>query len=120
MPATQAAKAPDHASGAFVVPATARPRPAARPAAHRPLVGGREQARWRGARRGGCRATADSRERFYGAIFPGYGLAWRLVLAGIEVVLPPLFFWLARKPPRPRPGVHVTQPTWDDGRHTSS
>jgi hypothetical protein len=80
--------------------------------------------------------TVDSRERYYGAIFAGYGLAWiwaarqrpvpavvvrwlagifllgavgrilSLILVGVpqvfqvvltvmEVVLPPLFFWLA-------------------------
>ena len=81
-------------------------------------------------------ATVDSRERYYGAIFLGYGLAWvwaarqrpvpatvvrwlagvfllgavgrlislavagppqafQVVLTVIEIVLPPLFFWLA-------------------------
>jgi Domain of unknown function (DUF4345) len=84
----------------------------------------------------GAGATVDSRERFYGAIFGGYGLAWlragrqsptdptevrwlagifllggagRLlslartgrphwfqdVLTGVELALPPVFFWLA-------------------------
>ncbi len=84
---------------------------------------------------GSAGATVDSRERFYGAIFAGYGLAWiwaarqspvpskavrwlagifllggigrllsmvihgrpqwfQLVLAVIELVLPPLYFWL--------------------------
>ncbi|MEV4738913.1 DUF4345 domain-containing protein [Streptomyces sp. NPDC049555] len=81
-------------------------------------------------------ATVDSRERFYGAIFMGYGLAWihvarqspiparavrwlagllllggagrllsllshgsphwfQVVLTGTELLLPPLFLWLA-------------------------
>lgn len=81
-------------------------------------------------------ATVDSRERYYGAIFIGYGLAWvwtarqrpvparavrflagifllgavgrvisvvergwphwfQTVLTGIELALPPVFFWLA-------------------------
>ena len=81
-------------------------------------------------------ATVDSRERYYGAIFLGYGLAWvwaarqrpvpasavrwlagifllgaagrllslalvgppqvfQVVLTVVEVVLPPVFFWLA-------------------------
>lgn len=85
---------------------------------------------------GSAGATVDSRERFYGAIFAGDGLAWiwaarqspvpskavrwlagifllggigrllsmvihgrpqwfQLVLAVIELVLPPLYFWLA-------------------------
>jgi hypothetical protein len=84
----------------------------------------------------GAGATVDSRERYYGAIFAGYGLAWiwaarqrpvpsvavrwlagifllgavgrlislllvgvpqwfQVVLTVVEVVLPPLFFWLA-------------------------
>ncbi|GAA3628204.1 hypothetical protein GCM10022267_13260 [Lentzea roselyniae] len=84
----------------------------------------------------GAGATVDSRERFYNAIFLGYGLAWiwaarqspipanairwiaavfaigafgrllsmavhgqphwfQIPLTVIEVVLPPLFFWLA-------------------------
>jgi Domain of unknown function (DUF4345) len=84
----------------------------------------------------GAGATVDSRERYYGAIFAGYGLAWiwvarqrpvpaaavrwlagifllgavgraiSLVLVGVpqwfqvvlmivEVLLPPIFFWLA-------------------------
>ncbi|MEU1628108.1 DUF4345 domain-containing protein [Streptomyces sp. NPDC020096] len=85
---------------------------------------------------GSAGATVDSRERFYGAIFFGYGLAWiwaawqspisskvvrwlagvfllggvgrilsmviygqpqwfQVVLAVIELVLPPLYFWLS-------------------------
>jgi hypothetical protein len=85
---------------------------------------------------GGAGATVDSRERFYGAIFLGYGLAWlwvvrqspvpasivrvlagvflaggvgrlvslavsgppqwfQSVLAVVELVLPPLLWWLA-------------------------
>jgi hypothetical protein len=85
---------------------------------------------------GSAGATVDSRERFYGAIFLGYGLAWiwaarqspiradavrwlagifflgaagrllslavhgrpqwfQLVLTVIEIVLPPVFLWLA-------------------------
>jgi hypothetical protein len=87
---------------------------------------------------GSAGATVDSRERFYGAVFAGYGLAWiwaarqaptpanairwlaaiflagglgrlvsiglmgppngfQLVLAGIELVLPPVFWWLASR-----------------------
>jgi hypothetical protein len=86
----------------------------------------------------GAGPTVDSRERFYGAIFGGYGLAWlragrqappdptevrwlagifllggggRLlslaregrphwfqdVLTAVELALPPVFFWLARR-----------------------
>ncbi|SEP06394.1 DUF4345 domain-containing protein [Amycolatopsis saalfeldensis] len=85
---------------------------------------------------GGVGATVDSRERFYGALFFGYGLMWvwaarqspipatvvrwlagvfllgaagrlvslavhgwpqwfQLALTVIELVLPPVFFWLA-------------------------
>lgn len=85
---------------------------------------------------GDAGATVDSRERFYGAIFAGYGLAWvwtarqvpvpatavrwlaavflagalgrllsmlvhgqpqwfQVVLAVVEVALPPVFFWFA-------------------------
>ncbi|MFI6867312.1 DUF4345 domain-containing protein [Nocardia sp. NPDC050406] len=85
---------------------------------------------------GSADATVDSRERYYGAIFLGYGLAWlwaarqapipasavrrlagifllggvgrllsmavagqpqwfQIVLTVIELVLPPLYFWLA-------------------------
>jgi len=85
---------------------------------------------------GEARATVDSRERFYNAIFAGYGLAWiwaarrspvpasavrwlaaifllaglgrvlswavegaphwfQVPLIGLELVLPPIFFWLA-------------------------
>ena len=85
---------------------------------------------------GEARATVDSRERFYNAIFAGYGVAWiwaarqspisavavrwlagifllaglarllswavegsphwfQVPLIGLEVVLPPIFFWLA-------------------------
>ena len=85
---------------------------------------------------GTANATVDSRERFYNAIFVGYGLAWlwvarqspipasavraltgvfllgalgrlislieagspqwfQLVLTGMELVLPPIFLWLA-------------------------
>lgn len=85
---------------------------------------------------GAAGATVDSRERFYGALFFGYGLAWiwaarrspipstvvrwltgvfllgaagrllsmlvhgqphwfQVVLTVVELVLPPVFFWLA-------------------------
>jgi hypothetical protein len=85
---------------------------------------------------GSAGATVDSRERFYGAIFLGYGLAWvwaartrpisptavrwlagifllggvgrllslavhgephwfQIVLTVVELVLPPVYFWLA-------------------------
>lgn len=85
---------------------------------------------------GSAGATVDSRERFYGAIFLGYGLAWiwaarqspisskvvrwlagilllggvgrllslvihgqphwfQVVLTVVELVLPPLYFWLS-------------------------
>lgn len=85
---------------------------------------------------GATGATVDSRERFYGALFLGYGLAWiwaarqspipstvvrwltgifllgaagrllsmlvhgqphwfQVVLTVVELVLPPVFFWLA-------------------------
>ncbi|WP_158884778.1 DUF4345 domain-containing protein [Amycolatopsis anabasis] len=85
---------------------------------------------------GAAGATVDSRERFYGAVFLGYGLAWiwaarrspipakavrwlagifllggagrllsmavhgqpqwfQVVLAVLELALPPLYFWLA-------------------------
>jgi hypothetical protein len=37
---------------------------------------------------GGLGATVDNRERFYGAVFLGYGLAW---------------IWAVRSLPRPRP-----------------
>ena len=86
---------------------------------------------------GSAGATVDSRERFYGAVFAGYGLAWiwavrqapipvpivrwlsgvfllggvgrlismavsgppqwfQTVLTVLELVLPPVFFWLVR------------------------
>lgn len=97
---------------------------------------------------GAAGATVDSRERFYGAVFLGYGLAWlwaarrspipstavrwlagvfllgglgrlvslavhgppqwfQIVLTVIELVLPPLYFWLAtadEKAARPTAG----------------
>lgn len=94
----------------------------------------------------GAGATVDSRERFYGAIFLGYGLAWiwaarrapvpasavrwlagilflgglarlisiadegqpqvfQVVLTVIELVVPPLFFWLAPADERVRSAV---------------
>lgn len=102
--------------------------------------------------------TVDSRERFYGAIFAGYGLAWLWVdrqkpvnrgavqaLSGIfllggagrllsraqhgrphwfqdaltvvEVVLPCLFFWLARVP-ADEPGTGG--PVWESALHNAS
>jgi hypothetical protein len=92
---------------------------------------------------GATGATVDSRERFYNAIFLGYGLAWihaarqspvsatavrwlagifalgaagrllslaihgaphwfQLPLIAIEVVAPPVFFWLATALEKPR------------------
>ncbi|MEP6650993.1 MAG: DUF4345 domain-containing protein, partial [Lapillicoccus sp.] len=95
-------------------------------------------------------ATVDSRERYYGAIFLGYGLAWvwasrqrpvpatavrwlawifllravgrlislaligtpqwfQVVLTVVELVLPPVFFWLASADER-AVAVHATRP----------
>ncbi|TDQ04171.1 uncharacterized protein DUF4345 [Labedaea rhizosphaerae] len=94
---------------------------------------------------GATGATVDSRERFYNAIFLGYGVAWlwaarqspisatvvrwlagifalgavgrllslavhgaphwfQLPLIGLEVVLPPVYFWLATAA-QPRPSA---------------
>ncbi|RQN02809.1 DUF4345 domain-containing protein [Aeromicrobium camelliae] len=120
------------------------------------LVGGLASVPGTGELTGVGRATEDSRERFYNAIFIGYALAWIWVareatipltavnwLAGIflvggigrllsiltagwphwfpnplsalELVLPPIFFWLTGRERRRRGDVTSAQPPGSTG-----